>query len=101
MKQTAMQELKSDLVLTKETTKNSFSEIKNQEIKDACIKVVEMTLNSIITRIDTELLEMEKEQIMNAREDGHLSTYAEYGSTPKCYLDGGHEQYYNETFKSE
>jgi hypothetical protein len=44
---------------------------------------------------------MEKEQIMDAREDGHLSTYAEYGSTPKCYLDGGHEQYYNETFKSE
>ena len=45
--------------------------------------------------------EMEKEQIMNAREDGHVSTYAEYGETPKCYLDGGHEQYYNETFKSE
>ena len=44
---------------------------------------------------------MEKEQIMDAREDGYLSTYAEYGSTPKCYLDGGHEQYYNETFKSE
>ena len=33
MKQTAMQELKSDLVLTKETTKNSFLEIKNQEIR--------------------------------------------------------------------
>ena len=44
---------------------------------------------------------MEKQQIIEAREDGHLSTYAEYGSTPKCYLDGGHEQYYNETFKSE
>ena len=45
--------------------------------------------------------EMEKEQIINAREDGHISTYAEYGETPKCYLDGGHEQYYNETFKSD
>ena len=63
MKQTAMQELKSDLILTKEITLNSFSAIKKQEIKDACIKVVEMTLNSIITRIDTELLAMEKEQI--------------------------------------
>jgi len=63
MKQTAMQELKSDLILTKEITLNSFSAIKKQEIKDACIKVVEMTLNSIITRIDTELLEMEKEQM--------------------------------------
>jgi len=44
---------------------------------------------------------MEKEQIINAREDGHLSTYAEYGETPKCYLDGWHEQYYNETFKQQ
>lgn len=42
---------------------------------------------------------MEKEQIIEAREDGHLSTYAEYGSTPKCYLDGGHEQYYTETYE--
>jgi hypothetical protein len=44
--------------------------------------------------------EMEKEQIINAKEDGHLSTYAEYGETPRCYLDGGHEQYYNETYKN-
>jgi len=45
--------------------------------------------------------QMEKEQIIEARQDGHDSTYAEYGETPKCYLDGSNEQYYNETFKSE
>lgn len=50
-------------------------------------------INGILYDIDNEFLAMEKEQIMDAREDGHLSTYAEYGSTPKCYLDGGHEQY--------
>lgn len=92
MEKTAMQELKSDLILTKETTKNSFSEIKNQEIKDACIKVVEMTLNSIITRIDTELLEMEKEQIIDAHLDGQTT----WDVTSKTA-----DKYYNETFKSE
>lgn len=61
MKQTAMQHLKEDLILSKETTKISLSLIENEEIKDACMKVVELTLNSIIKRIDDELLEMEKE----------------------------------------
>ena len=45
--------------------------------------------------------EMEKQQIVDAREDGFNSTYAEYGETPRCYLDGSSKQYYNETFKSE
>ena len=90
---TAMQELKSDLILTKSRTKDSLSEIENQEIKDACIKVVEMTLNSIIKRIDDELLKMEKDQIIKAvifgDERGIISTYLTA------------EQYYNETFRSE
>lgn len=45
--------------------------------------------------------EMHKQEIIEARNDGFDSTYAEYGETPKCYLDGSSEQYYNETFKSE
>ncbi len=57
--------------------------------------------NWVQRKVIEKAKEMEKEQIINAREDGHISTYAEYGETPKCYLDGGHEQYYNETFKSE
>ena len=88
---TAMQELKSDLVLTKETTKNSFLEIENQEIRKVCIGVVEITLNAIIKRIDTELLAMEKEQIENAWNDGKFESSG-------CIEA---EQYYNETFKSE
>ena len=93
MKQTAMQELKSDLILTKSRTKDSLSEIENQEIKDACIKVVEMTLNSIIKRIDDELLKMEKNQIMSVYADGRISVISN-----KII---GYEEYYNETFKSE
>jgi hypothetical protein len=93
MKQTAMQELKSDLILTKSRTKDSLSEIENQEIKDACIKVVEMTLNSIIKRIDDELLKMEKNQIMSVYADGRISVISN-----KII---GYEEYYNETFRSE
>jgi len=45
--------------------------------------------------------EMEKQQIIDARQDGYDCTYAEYGETPKCYLDGSSEQYYNKTFKDK
>lgn len=45
--------------------------------------------------------EMERQQIIDARQDGHDSTYAEYGETPKCYLDGSNEQYYNEILKKK
>jgi hypothetical protein len=93
MKQTAMQELKDDLILTKSRTKDSLSEIENQEIKDACIKVVEITLNSIIKRIDDELLKMEKNQIMSVYADGRISVISN-----KII---GYEEYYNETFRSE
>jgi hypothetical protein len=60
-----------------------------------------MNEQNILDDIIEQAKEMEKQQIIEARQDGHISTYAEYGETPKCYLDGGHEQYYNETFKSE
>jgi hypothetical protein len=63
--------------------------------------IIIQTQGEILIELIEQAKEMEKEQIINAREDGHVSTYAEYGETPKCYLDGGHEQYYNETFKSE
>ena len=54
---------------------------------------------SLPSNILEKAKEMEKEQIIDARQDGHYCTYAEYGGTPKCYLDGSNEQYYNETFK--
>ena len=88
-----MQELKSDLVLTKETTKNSFLEIENQEIRKVCIGVVEITLNAIIKRIDTELLAMEKEQIIDTWNNAINAVEKDKWES--------FEQYYNETFKSE
>ena len=89
---TVMQELKSDLVLTKETTKNSFLEIENQEIRKVCIGVVEITLNAIIKRIDTELLAMEKELIIDTWNNAINAVEKDKWES--------FEQYYNETFNT-
>jgi hypothetical protein len=64
--------------------------------------LIERLMNN---QVDNKMLEqakeMEKQQIIDARQDGYECTYAEYGETPKCYLDGSNEQYYNETFKQQ
>jgi hypothetical protein len=90
MKQTAMQNLREDLILTQISVKESLLEIKNQEIREACQKVVSLTLKNIIKRIDEELLETEKQQIIRT------FTFAEYSI---CINSG--EEYYNETFKNK
>lgn len=61
---TAMQELRDDLVETLKTGNEALNEIKDKSIRESCQKVVQLTLESIIKRIDEELLEMEKEQMI-------------------------------------
>jgi hypothetical protein len=70
MKQTAMQDLREDLILTEVSAKESLLEIENQEIREACQEVVSLTLKNIIKRIDEELLEMENQQIIDAFNQG-------------------------------
>ncbi len=53
---------------------------------------------SDIDNVFEQAKEMEKEQIKEAREDGHTSTYTEYDSDTKLYLEGRHEQYYEQTY---
>jgi hypothetical protein len=55
----------------------------------------------ITTKQLEQAKEMHKEEIKEAREDGHTSTYTEYDSDTKLYLEGRHDQYYNETFGGE
>jgi hypothetical protein len=74
-------------------SKNKDSEIENQEIRKVCIGVVEITLNAIIKRIDTELLEMEKEQIMDTWNNAINAVEKDKWES--------FEQYYKETFKSK
>ena len=45
--------------------------------------------------------EMHKQEIIEAREDGFNSTYAEYGENPRCYLVGSSEYYYKDTYEKE
>ena len=89
MKQTAMQDLREDLILTEVSAKEPLLEIKNQEIREACQEVVSLTLKNIIKRIDEELLEMEKEQIIHAYNQSWHFRDKPYETA---------EKYYNETF---
>ena len=89
-----MQELREDLQLTIETAKDALLEIENGDTRIACQEVVRLTLKNIIKRIDDELLEMEKQQIIDAVEVSiyEMNFYESYRT-----LQNG-EQYYNETF---
>jgi hypothetical protein len=90
MKKTAMQDLREDLILTQEKVKDSL-QIHDKEIREACQEVVRLTLSNIIKRIDDELLEIEKKQIIDA---------CVYGNRQGFY-DGTEtigKKYYDETF---
>jgi hypothetical protein len=80
---TAMQELRDDLVMTLKTGDEALNEIKDKSIRESCQKVVQLTLESIIKRIDEELLEMEKEQKI----DFALTVYSEIVETDKDFVD--------------
>lgn len=98
---TALQELKSDLLLAIHTCYESLKEIKDLKTREACQEVVLMTINNILNRIDNELLEMEKEQmIKHSLELAKIlisNPYERSGKMPTELV----EQYYKITFKSE
>jgi len=73
---------------------NNLIEILGDEI---CNKLTIEQINKI-HNLGNQAVAMHKEEIKEAREDGHTSTYTEYDSDTKLYLEGRHEQYYNETY---
>jgi hypothetical protein len=87
---TAMQDLKEDLQETINTAKDALLEIENVGIRIACQEVVRLTLKNIIKRIDDELLQIEKQQIIDAYVEGGRKGFNEFADD--------YEQYYNETF---
>jgi len=88
MKQTAMQELRNDLVEAKEKSITVLNDMSNEIIRNYCQEAVKLTIESIIKRIDDELLEMEKQQIIEAYDEAEGK------------IIGKGEKYYNETFKN-
>lgn len=92
-----MQDLRNDLILTQTSAKESLLEIENQEIRKACQEVVRLTLNNIIKRIDDELLEIEKQQIIDFTNDFiDKHTFGDYDGIVQ--KNKSVEEYYNETF---
>jgi hypothetical protein len=73
MEKTAMQDLRQDLLDTIITGSNALNEIEDEQIKLAAKNLFETTINTIISRIDEELLEMEKQQQGYSEEDMKLA----------------------------
>ena len=98
---TAMQELRSDLVAAIDTGNKALEEINDLQTRDACQAVVNLTIDNILNRIDTELLEMEKEQIIkNSVGLAKLiicNPIEKSGKTFQELMDA----YFKQTFKSE
>ena len=59
VEQTAMQELRSDLLSTIDTSHKALEEINDLKIRESCQTVVKKTIDAILNRIDSELLKME------------------------------------------
>jgi hypothetical protein len=96
MKQTAMQELRNDLVKAKEKSIIALNDINNEILRKTCQESVKLTIESIIERIDDELLEIEKQQIVDSFEKGYENGACISDEDPIYH--GGN--YYNKTFKS-
>jgi hypothetical protein len=95
-KQTAMQDLKYDLLASLESSSQALEEIEDGIVRQACQMVVKKTLDAIIKRVDGELLQMEKEQIDNFIDfinERHFNQF-------RISKDEA-EIYYNETYGGE
>lgn len=89
MRKTAMQNLKDDLLETIITGKEALNGIKDVNIKSACKTTLETTIQDIINRIDNELFEIEKEQIIKA--------YSSINGFENLLKEDA-EKYYNENY---
>ena len=99
MKQTAMQDLKEDLLESIVSGTEALQEIESELIKNTCVAMLERVMKNVVKRIDEELLEMEKQQIIDACNFGYYEGCA-YMSDIKSKYES-FEQYYDEKFKNE
>lgn len=85
-----MQDLKEDLELAIESANDALNDINNEFVRKQCQLVVKVTIGDILKRIDSELLEIEKNQIIDAVNSQRQIGWDEKG-----------EEYYIKTYKSE
>jgi hypothetical protein len=101
MKQTAMQELRNDLVEAKEKSITVLNDMSNEIIRNYCQEAVKLTIESIIKRIDDELLEMEEQQIVDAITQYQIKHNKIYSEQGILNVVDNAIQYYVETFKQQ
>jgi hypothetical protein len=83
---TALQDLREDLQLSIDSSNEALNEIEDVKVRLACQEMVKLTLENVIKRIDEELLETEKNQLVEAYDQAEGKVI------------GGGEQYYNRTY---
>lgn len=83
---TALQDLREDLQLSIDSSNEALNEIEDVKVRLACQEMVKLTLKNVIKRIDEELLETEKNQLVEAYDQAEGKVI------------GGGEQYYNRTY---
>lgn len=91
---TAMQDLKEDLQETKITVVEMLKGLNDKQIMETVNEYVQATLDSVIERLDIELLEKEKQQIIEAHEKGLSSMNFQTAD----FKSGN--KYYNQKFES-
>lgn len=72
---TAMQDLRQDLmeaILKVNNRVDFLDNVSDPKVRELCTIMVNVTLEGIIKRIDSELLDMEKEQLKKERLDGYV-----------------------------
>ena len=92
-----MQELRNDLLKAKEKSITSLNDINNEILRKTCQEAVKLTIESIIERIDDELLEMEKQQSIDFACEVYNSHY--YRDT-KSFKQVS-EEHYIQTYKKQ
>ena len=83
---TALQDLREDLQLSIDSSNEALNEIEDVKVRLVCQEMVKLTLENVIKRIDEELLETEKNQLVEAYDQAEGKVI------------GGGEQYYNRTY---
>lgn len=67
---TAMQDLKEDLELAIDSANDALNDIIDETTRSRCKMVIKITIGDILKRINNELIEMEKTQIIEAVQHG-------------------------------
>lgn len=98
---TAMQDLKEDLIETLSLAQEPLKEIIDPTTKEACVSVLKETINAIIERINNELLQTEKQQIIDSFNQGFREWESETMTSSKEDVSNFDDaiNYYKKTFK--